>query len=221
MLQALTRLAGFVMLWFLAVASAQAENAIPGAQFVNGKHYQLIEPPQPTTTGAAIEVLEAFSYACPHCNDFEPVVNDWLTKQPADVLFRRLPVVFKDSWAALAKAYYAAELLNITSKINGPLFNALHVEKRKLEDEAALTDFFAEQGVKKDDFSKAFNSFSVDSKVRQAVQSAGKYHITGVPTLVVNGKYQTSASLAGDYATMLKVVDFLIANERGQGKKSQ
>ena len=202
---------GFVVFLFTTHALRAAESAEP---YEAGKHYQSIVPEQPTQTGDKIEVLEVFWYGCPHCNEFEPYVATWLSKKAEDVEFRRLPATFKDIWTLHAKAFYTAEALGVLDKVHSPFFKALHEQNRSLNDQAALAEFFAEQGVKKEDFEKTFNSFSVDSKVRQATYMLIQYKITGVPAVVENGKYLTSGGMAGNYDELLKVIDFLVEKER-------
>lgn len=188
--------------------------ANPNAYFL-GQHYQAIEPPPPTQSPGQIEVIEAFSFACPHCYEFEPLIAAWRARQGQDVQVRRLPVVFgRSTWKSLAKAYFVAESLGVVDKIAGPLFQAIHAEKRRLTDESSLKTFFSEQGVRPEDFVQAYGSKSVEDSVQKAEQLLAKFGVTGVPTLIVNGKYQTSTSLTGDYETLLKVVDHLVARER-------
>lgn len=200
----------WAVLWGWAVGMAWAAET---AAFEPGKQYKVIEPPQPVTV-AGIEVAEVFWYGCPHCYDFEPAIGRWQARQPADVVFRRLPAVFRAGWYAHAKAYYTAEALGVLDKVHAPLFKALHAEKRKLEDEDSLAEFFAGYGVDKKEFSQVFSSFTVEGKVEQAKQAIQRFGIEGVPAVIVNGKYLTSGSMAGSYEGMLEVVDFLVARER-------
>jgi thiol:disulfide interchange protein DsbA len=194
--------------------NALAEEAVKEA-FEEGKHYTLITPEQPAPLEGKVEVLEAFWFGCPHCYEFEPFVERWLAAKAPDVEFVRLPVSFRESWMVHAKAYYAAEALGVKDKISKPLFDAMHKEKRKLDDEASLADFFAEQGVDKQKFIDAYNSFGVNGKVQQAMKLVEKFGIDGVPAVIVNRKYKTSGNLAGNYENLLKIVDFLVNKERG------
>ncbi len=204
---------GFAELALIAAAQEATD------KFVLGKHYQAVIPAQPVQTGDKIEVLEVFWYGCPHCYDFEPYVNRWLSTKAPDVEFRRMPAVFRPNWSAHAKAYYTAEALGVVDKIHSPFFKVLHEDKRKLNAESSLAEFFTEQGVDKEEFSTTFNSFTVESKVRQAMHMVRQYGITGVPAVVVNGKYQTSASMAGSYEQLLKVIDYLADKERRESAK--
>jgi thiol:disulfide interchange protein DsbA len=183
--------------------------------YLPGRHYQLIKSPQPAPANNQIEVIEAFSFACPHCFEFEPLINAWRARLGDDVAFQRLPVVFgRTAWKTLAKAFFTAETLNVVDRVEKPIFDAIHVEKRQLADAAALRPIFEAQGVSADAFLQAFNSKEIDEKVQAAEQKLAQFGVTGVPTLIVNGKYETSTSLTGDYRTLLKVVDYLIAKER-------
>src|SRR5919106_3784505 len=207
---------GILILCLFGLAQLASIAAAQGAadEFVLGKHYQAVTPAQPVQTGDKIEVLEVFWYGCPHCYDFEPYIDRWLSTKAADVEFRRMPAVFRQSWAAHAKAYYTAEALGVVDKIHAPLFKAIHEEKRTLDNESSLADFFAKYGVNKEEFSKTFNSFTVESKVRQAMHMVHQYGVNGVPAVIVSGKYQTSGSLAGSYEQLLKVIDYLVDKER-------
>ncbi len=198
-----------IMLGCLSVMTVNAADVTPG-------QYQQVVPEQGTKTGDKIEVLEIFWYGCPHCFDFEPYVNQWLENKPDDVGFRRMPGVFRKNWVPGAKAYYTGEALGVLDKTHPAMFHAMQVEKRKLDNEDSIADLFEEQGVSREDFKKAWNSFTVDSKVREAMQMSRQYGITGVPAVVINGKYRTSGGTAGSYPQLLKVIDHLVDKERTQ-----
>ena len=196
----------FLMMWLPLTTSA----ALFAPTFEEGVNYQVITPEQPTVSGEKIEVLELFSYACSHCHRFEPYIERWLKDKAANVTFVRLPVIFREEWAVLAKAYYAAEALGVLEKVHNPLFNAIHAQKRKMNDEAAVMALFAEQGVSNADFKKVFNSFAVDSKVRRARELTKRYGINSTPSIVVNGKYRVDGQMAGGTnERFLQIVDFL------------
>jgi thiol:disulfide interchange protein DsbA len=199
----------FVLLLPLAMSFAWGAD-----EYVEGTQYTRLEVPQPTSDPDKIEVVEMFSYACPHCFHLDPYINEWLKSKPEDVVFIRLPVVFRPQWEPLAKAYFTAELLGVLDKTHSALFDAIHVKHQNLENEAALRDFFASHGVNPKDFDKTYNSFAVAVKVNHAKLMTRRYAITGVPTLIVNGKYSTG----GEDRNVLKVVDYLIAKERKAGK---
>jgi thiol:disulfide interchange protein DsbA len=202
------------------------------ADFVEGTQYTRLATPQSTSAPDKIEVVELFSYACPHCFHMEPELGKWLKAKPDDVVFVRLPVVFRPEWEVLAKAYFTAEILGVLDKTHEALFEAIHVKDQKFGDESAMQAFFVSQGVSADDFRNTFNSFAVAVKVNSAKLMSRRYAITGVPTLIVNGKFSTSATLAGgnekDHEKnlsvkelnekTLEVVDYLIEQERKAGK---
>jgi thiol:disulfide interchange protein DsbA len=176
--------------------------------------YKLIIPVQPTQTENKIEIVEVFWYGCPHCYDFEPFVENWLEQIPEDVEFRRMPAIFNKNWIAHAKAYFTAEKLGVLDKIHSPLFNALHKERKRIYSEGELKDFFVANGIDGDDFTRVFNSSEIETKFKQAFIMGQRYKISGVPAVIINGKYMTSGSLAGSYENLLKIVDELIVKER-------
>jgi len=208
MTKLLRRLATLAALLFLAASAPQA------AAFEEGKDYIRISTPQPTNNPDKIEVVEMFWYGCPHCYQLEPLMEKWLKNKPEDVEFIRIPAVFSPRWELLARAWYTAELLGVTHRIHKPLFDAIHKERRRINGEPALRTFFAEQGVDAKDFDKTFKSFGVAAKVNRARELSRRYEIRGVPSMIVNGKYRTSATEAGSHEAMLKVVDYLIEQER-------
>ena len=191
---------------------------LPGSalakDYQEGKEYVLLSPQQPTSTGDKIEVVELFWYGCPHCYELEPEVQAWLKNKPGDVELVRMPAVLGQRWELLAQAYYTAELLGITDKIHPALFAAIHDKHMKIDDETALQAFFVDQGVSAEDFKKTFNSFAVAVKMNNSRQMTRRYKITGVPTIIVNGKYSTGAKLAGSNQALFEVVDYLVAQER-------
>lgn len=188
--------------------------ACGAAEIAEGTQYHRLDAPQPTSDPSKIEVVELFSYACPHCFHLEPYINKWLKTKPDDVVFIRLPVVFRPQWDPLAKAYFTAEILGVLDKTHEALFDAIHVKNEKFEDEASLRNFFASRGVDPRDFDKTYTSFAVAMKVNNAKLMSRRYAITGVPTLIVNGKYSTG----GEDKSALEVVDYLIAQERKAAK---
>jgi thiol:disulfide interchange protein DsbA len=154
-----------------------------------------------------------FWYGCPHCYHFEPLLEKWIEGKSDQVAFVRVPAIFRDSWLLHAQAFYTAKALGVLDKVHRSLFDAIHLEKRRFNTKEALADFFATQGVAKKDFLSTFESFAVQGKVQQAVVITRASGITGVPAMIVNGKYRTDAELAGSFERMLEVVDYLIAQE--------
>lgn len=179
-----------------------------------GIEYQRISPPQPTETGNKIEVLELFWYGCPHCYHFEPLLKTWLKTKPANVEFRRMPAIFENPrWELDARAFYTAEVLGVLDKIHSALFDATHAQKRNIPNEAAMRAFFVEHGVKGEDFDRTFHSFYVQSEVNHAKIMTERYGISGVPAIIVNGKYRADGTASGSMENLLQVVNFLIDKE--------
>lgn len=186
--------------------------AMPVA-FIEGVHYKATAQRLATSDAAVVEVVEMFSYSCPHCFSFDPLVEEWKKTLPDNVKFMHVPAIFNDSWLELAKVFYTAEATGDLEKLHPIIFNAIHVEKRRLRTEDELLDFVAEQGIDREEFAKMMNSFSVKSKVRKALIMSQTSGITGVPSMIVNGKYHTDATAAGGQDKMLDAVDFLIQKE--------
>ena len=186
------------------------------AEFHEGQQYEVLATPLATQAVDKIEVVELFWYGCSHCFHFEPQISEWLKKKPADVNFRRLPAVFDPRWVPHARAYFAAEALGVLEKFHSPLFKAIHEEEKKIFDDESLIRFAASLGIDDAAFKDAFTGFAVDGKVKQAMQYTRGSGITGVPSIIVNGKYRTGAQLAGGQDKVLKVVDFLVDKERAR-----
>ena len=190
-----------------------AVSALP-MSYVEGTHYF------PTTEKLgkveadekdAIEVVEMFSYTCPHCFRLDPTIDEWKKTLPENVKFVRVPAIFRDSWLELAKVFYAAEARGELEALHPKLFKAIQVDKRRLTTEKALLDFVEEQGIDREAFAKTMNSFAVKGKVKKALVMSQTSGITGVPSMIVNGEYRTDTpSAGGQMEDLLKVVDFLI-----------
>ncbi len=180
---------------------------------LTAEEYVVLDPPRPTDSPGKVEVIEFFWYGCPHCYRFDPYVAAWLKTKPDNVVFKRQPVVFGKRWAPHARAYFAAEVLGVVDKIHQDFFDAMHVKKNPLNTEEELADFFAAHGVDKETFKKAYNSFAVDMKMRQANEIAGSYGIDGVPAIAVNGKYKVTGTTAKNYDNMIKVMQQLAEKE--------
>ena len=161
-------------------------------------------------------MVEVFWYGCHHCFDFEPHLKKWILALPDNVEFRRMPGIFSESWIPHARAFYTAEALGVLDKIHAPLFEAIHEQKKMIGDAESIERFFIAQGVSKEDFREAYNSFSVDTKTRKATALSKEYGITGVPSVIVDGRFRTSARLTGGYEEMLKVIEYLVDKGNSQ-----
>ena len=174
--------------------------------------YETLSPAQPTQNQDKIEVIEFFWYGCPHCYTLEPAMEKWLKTKPDNVEFIRQPAVFSALWGKHAKAYFVAEALGVVDKVHADLFDAIQ-NKQKLTSEDQLAKFFVAHGVDETEFRNTYNSFLIDAKLRQAKAMAPRYGITGVPAIIINGKYKTSGPLAKSQANMIEVMNRLIQQE--------
>lgn len=184
---------------------------------VAGTDYTTYDAPQPTDAPAGkIEVTEFFFYACPHCADMEPVLEQWAKTLPKDVTLRRVPVLFRPQLVPYARIYYTLESMNLLDKLHTEVFVAIHQQRVNLADEKTLFSWVAGKGVDAARFEEVYKSFSVSSKVERANQTTRAHNIPGTPALVVNGKYLVSQ---GDHARQLQVVNYLINKTRNEKKK--
>jgi thiol:disulfide interchange protein DsbA len=184
-----------------------------------GREFNPINPIQPTDDPSKIEVVEFFSYGCPHCADFNPLLNLWAAKLPADVVLKKVPVSFgRAAWANAAKLYYALEVTGDLKRLEGDVFKAIHQERTNLFDEKTINSWVAARGVDGKKFSEAFGSFGVMSKLRRGDQMAQGYKIEGVPAMAVDGKFLIAAM---GFEQQLATADKLIARARSEksGKK--
>lgn len=193
--------------------------AMPAQAQSVGKDYTLIAPAQATEDAGKIEVIEFFSYGCPHCSDFHPLLSSWVAKQSGDVVVKRVPITFgRAAWANVAKLYYTLEITGDLAKLDGDVFKAIHAERANLFDEKALTEWVIKKGVDPKKFAETYNSFGVMSKVKRGDQMAQAYKIQGVPALAVEGKYQVGGK---DFGDTLQITDQLIAKVRGEKRSKK
>ena len=182
-------------------------------EWVEGEHYDVITPALRGKSDK-IEVTEFFWYGCTHCYSFEPQIAQWKKSLHDDVVVVGSPAICNALMEVHAKAFYAAQVLGVLDKVHMPLFQAINVDRRRLDSEDELAALFAASGVAREDFQRAFNSFGVGSQVRQADSRARAARITGTPEMMVAGKYRISTRKAGSQANMLKLATFLIEKER-------
>jgi len=208
---------GRALLVLLAAAAFASNSAV--AQLVEGKNYARITNPQPVETGRKIEVIEFFSYGCPHCAELEPHLDAWLAKLPPDVSFRRVPVMFQQRWAPLAKIYYTLDALGTESKLSPDVFKAIHGSGVSLWDTDKFYDWAATKGLDRKKVEEVFTSFAVDGKMKRALQLAQQYNVQSVPTVVVDGKFVTSSDRVGTHAQLPGAIDELVNKARAERPK--
>jgi thiol:disulfide interchange protein DsbA len=187
------------------------------ASIIAGHDYVVLSASQRQESNGKIEVVEFFSWGCPHCYEFYPMLSRWLSTLPKDASFKRVPVgLGHPEWETLAKAYYALQSTGDVERLNAQIFEDIHRNHVWLYDEQSITAWVGKHGVNVAKFTEAFRSFNVNMTAGQAEQKAEDYRIPGVPTLAIAGKYTVS----DDFAKMLSTSDQLIAMERAASKKS-
>lgn len=204
-------LRGSLMILFLLPGFALA-----GSE--EGKHYMALPFPAAVETGDQIEVREFFWYGCPHCYVLEPALTKWVKKMPANAQFVRTPGT-APRWMIHAQAYYAFESLGALEKLHGAFFKAVQEQPAAYNDEKAIAGFATKQGVDRKKFDETFNSFGVRLKLEKAKQLNQDLNISSVPAIVVDGKYLTTAAMAGGEEQMLKLLDDLIGKAAKERKK--
>lgn len=204
-------LSGLLMAAFLGGTASFA------AELQAGRDYSLIDPPL-TAPKDKIEVVEFFSYGCPHCNDFHLMLDAWAAKLPKDVSLRRVPVSFNPPWARLSRLFFALEASGDLSRLNGAVFKALHEDRVNFNSDEAIVNWAVKNGLDGKKFGDMLGSFGIQSMVPRADQEVAAARIQGVPSLVVDGKYLLSNEAAGNYEELLKRADLLIAKARSARK---
>lgn len=215
-MRAFTRILAAALL-ILGVGLAPVAGA---AELKEGQDFRVIRPPL-MADKERVEVTEFFWYGCPHCFDFEPVLAEWVRKLPADVVFRRVPAIFpNNSWAPGARLYYTLEAMNLLDKFHSDVFTAIHVERLRLDTEKVLFEWVAKKGIDAKQFNATWSSFGVQSQLQQARRTTLAAGVTGVPSVMVHGRYLALAP--GNHGEMLANIEQLIAQVRlDAGKKQQ
>lgn len=198
----------------LAAASAVAPLALSLPASAQHGGYQPLPFPQNTRNPDKIEVLEYFWFGCPHCFAFEPAINNWAETRADDVDFVRHAPPLNKSWTAHSEAFYAVEVMGVTETFFEPLFDAIHVKKRPLRDRKRIAAFAGELGIDEKKMLETMKSFAVNTRMRQAMKMATESRVNSVPSVVVNGKYLTSVSMAGGHEQVIQVINELIDKER-------
>lgn len=195
-----------------------------------GVDYRVLPQAQPTESGNKVEVTEFFWYSCPHCAAFDPSLSAWVKKQGDKIVFKQVPVAFRESFIPQQKMYYALEAMGLAGEMNPKIFRAIHVDRQVVDTDATIMDFIGkQQGVDKAKFTELYNSFGTQTKVRRAAQLQESYKVDGVPMIAIGGRYLTSPSIAGasmsnqpetmQQAASLQVMDALVqkvAAEKGK-----
>ncbi len=207
---------------FLTAVLACAAFCAAAQDLEAGKDYGVVTPPQRTDDPGKIVVIEFFSYGCPHCNAFNPSLTLWENRLPKDVRLEREAVIFgRQPWQKLAQIYYALQMVGKAGQLTPAVYGALHVERVNWQTDNDIIDWMAAHGVNRDEFARAFNSFSMRTYVTRGDQLATTYKVQSVPWIVVDGKYarQISDNGNGDFPAQLAIVDRLIDKARAERKQ--
>lgn len=205
----LKQLAAFAALSYVGTAAL--------AQRAGGPAFQTLGSRIPTEAPGKVEVIEFFHYGCPHCRDFDPLIEHWVKSLPKDVAFRRVPAIWGNAQLReLARLYYTIERTGAIDKLHSSVFPAFQEQKRPLNTEEGVRSWVEKSGVDAKAFMDTYKSFGLNALVQRAEQLAAAYKIQGVPTMAVGGRYITSASISGSHENTLKVVDELIVKARGE-----
>ena len=204
------------------IVLAQAEVPVAPVEwkYKEGQHFARLVPAQPTVGGPdKVEVAEFFYYLCPHCDTIDPILKGWVDNKPANARFVQIPTMWNNALVLHARMFYSMEVLARNGVIDDrdvvhkAIFDEIHRRGNRLASEASIKRLFARFGVGEADFDRVWKSFEVDQKLRVAQDLARRYSVSSTPTIVVNGKYRTSAGDAGSYPNLLELIDELILRE--------
>jgi thiol:disulfide interchange protein DsbA len=198
-----------LLLGLLAAAAAYAQSAPAAITLSEGKNYRLIAQ-QPVADPERIEVIDFFFYGCPFCNELRPMLERWRKTLPADVVFRRIPTVRRDTWVPLAKTYYTLELLGEIERLHEEVYKGYHDEVLSMSRSEVMADWAQRHGIDRDRWLATYNSKEVAGLVEQARRMTQDYDIQGTPSLVINGRYLTSSGMTDDVKLVVPVAEQLI-----------
>ncbi len=188
---------------------------VSAKEYAPGKGYELIANPQPVLADGRVHVEEIFWFGCPHCFTLEPSIEKWKQSLPSQVAFSKMPALFNKTWASHAQLFYTVEALGLSDSLNSKIFKAIHVDKKRLLGQDAQREFvLANSSVSKQSFDDTYRSFGVKSQMKRADKRIQNYQITGVPAVVVNGKYLVSVSTAGSQDAFFDVLNYLIKKNK-------
>ena len=208
-----------------AAPAPVAAPAAPATPALQAKDYEIIQPPGPSGQNGQIEVTEFFSYACPHCDRLEPKLEKWRSEQGKDVSFVRIPAIFQGGWDKLARLYITLNVMGLSDKLDGKVFDAVHRDHINMVDESARNSWLSKQGVDVKRFNDTWNSFGVETRMRRATQLAERYRVEGVPKLIVDGRFSPtdngSTDEASGHTKMLEHASGLVAMIRAEKSKKK
>lgn len=177
--------------------------------------YRLIRT-QPVSVTSGIEVIDFFWYGCPHCNNLQPALEQWISRKPADVTIRRIPAVLRDSWAPHARIYYTLEALGEVDRLHQQVYRSYHVEELHMSKPEVMSEWAVRHGIARERWDAAYVSAAVTGKVEHAAILTRMYGIEGTPSLVIDGHYLTSGNMAGTIEQLVPMLDRLVRLARSQ-----
>jgi thiol:disulfide interchange protein DsbA len=210
------RLMNKCRLVILAMMMLISGGATAQMSYEQGKDYQLITPAVSTSQPDKVVVTEIFWYGCPHCFRFEPFVEHWAAGLPDGVVFEQVPSSLNERWKVHARAFYAFKLMGAHEQSHKALFDAIHLNRQRLNDIDSLAGFAGSIGLDEKQFRDSYASFPVETQIRKDNKKERRYGHRGVPAVIVNGKYLVSSSLAGSNERMIQIMNFLVAQELKQ-----
>jgi protein dithiol oxidoreductase (disulfide-forming) len=203
------------------IVAAVAKPSVPKAleRYQEGRHYTTLPVAQPTSAAPGqVEVAEVFWYGCPHCFTLEPFIQEWrLNGIPDDTIFVQIPASLNPSWQIHARLFYTAEALGKLEEVHPAIFREINVNRNPLNTKERMVEFFARFDVSEQAFTEAWDSFAVQTNLRRSDAQVKRFRLSGVPAVVVNGKYVTGADLAGGNKQLLEVINFLVEKEKRGG----
>ena len=199
-----------VLLGLVLSAAVVTANA---AGYTEGKDYAVLADPVRPADPTKIEVAEVFSFLCPHCYKFEPLLKAWEKKQPADVLLVQTHASFNHNWPIYQRGFYTMAALGVKDKAQEAVFTTIYITKKELLTAEAWAEFLALYGVDKQKTVSTYNSFGVNSQIKQADNRVRDFKITSTPSLIVDGRFRV---LVGNHEEVLKVAQFLVEKVRAE-----
>lgn len=208
-----------VAIWLGALALALAAAGALGQTDVRPEVVRL-DPPRPVATGERIEVIEFFYYGCPICYELEPHMTRWLaTQAPGYIALRRIPALSSEGWETLAKLYYTLEAIGEVSRLHWPVYDNYHFDGKLLNEEKVMLEWIGNNGIDAEKFAGIYGSPAIRAKLAQSRELMNAYDVRGVPTIVVDGKYMSSARLAGGTRALMQIVDELVRRAKSERAK--
>ena len=168
------------------------------------------------TESDQIIIYEFFWYGCPHCFNLEPTMDRIEADLDRDAKVVKVPVALRDSWLPHAKLYYSLSQMDMIDNVHNLIFEEIHIENNRLDNEDVMAQFLGKNGIDTNDFREKYNSYGTEARIKKASNLARKYQINSVPTIVVNGKYLTSGSFVSSYDELYSVVNLLVERERNE-----